>query len=298
MKIRVLGSCAGGGLPQWNCGGPNSIRARKGEPSVPPRTQPSIAVSADGERWSVINASPDIRHQLAAFPGLHPRPGTRDVPLDTVVLTNADLDHCLGLLILREALSYRILTTSWVRDALLHHNAAFRLLEPAWGTARLDEGVLLDPAGQLQARFFPVPGKVPGFLEDAAGANRPDTTVGVRITELATGRRLVYLPGVKTLDSGTLAELRAAECRFVDGTFYTVDELSELRPGAPDAFAMCHVPITGTGGSLEPLSELPGRTLYIHMNNTNPILDRDSAQAASVLRAGIEIASDGQELEL
>jgi pyrroloquinoline quinone biosynthesis protein B len=298
MKVRILGSCAGGGLPQWNCGGPNSIRARNDEPSVPSRTQPSIAVSAEGERWSVINASPDIRHQFAAFPGLHPRAGTRDVPLDTVVLTNADLDHCLGLLILREALSYRILTTPWVRDALLEHNAAFRLLEPAWGTVELDERIFLDAASRLEARFFPVPGKVPGFLTGAAGPNRPDTTVGVRITDVETGRRLVYLPGIKTLDSGTLAELRAADCRFLDGTFYTADELSELRPGAPDAFAMCHVPITGPGGSLEPLSELPGRSLYIHMNNTNPILDRDSAEAAAVTAAGIEIASDGLEFEL
>jgi pyrroloquinoline quinone biosynthesis protein B len=298
MKVRVLGSCAGGGLPQWNCGGPNSVRARGEAASVPPRSQPSIAVSASGERWSVLNASPDIRHQFAAFPGLHPRAGTRDVPLDTVVLTNADLDHCLGLLILREALSYRILTTPWVRDALLEHNAAFRLLEPAWGTARLDERVFLDPAGRLEARFFPVPGKVPGFLTGVASRNRADTTVGVRITEVETGRRLVYVPGIKTLDSGSLAELSAADCRFVDGTFYTADELSALRPGAPDAFAMCHVPITGPGGSLGPLSELSGRSLYIHMNNTNPILDGDSAEAAAVLAAGIEIASDGLEFEL
>ena len=234
MKIRVLGSCAGGGLPQWNCGGRNSVGARSGNPSLPARTQPSIAVSADGRRWSVINASPDIRHQFAAFPGLHPRPGTRDVPIDTVVLTNADLDHCLGLLVLREALSYRILTTPWVRDALLENNAAFRLLEPAWGTARLDERISLDRDAQLEARFFPAPGKVPGFLVDAGRRNESDTTVGVRITDLATGRRLVYLPGVKQLDSGTLAELSAAECRFVDGTFYTVDELRELRPGPPD----------------------------------------------------------------
>jgi len=95
MRVRVLGSCAGGGLPQWNCGGPNSQRARAGDPAVPPRTQPSLAISTDGERWSILNASPDIRDQLTRFPGLHPRPGTRDVPLDTVVLTSAELDHVL-----------------------------------------------------------------------------------------------------------------------------------------------------------------------------------------------------------
>lgn len=295
MKVRILGSCAGGGLPQWNCGGPNSVRARAGVAAVPARSQPSIAVSADGVRWSVLNASPDIRQQFAAFAGLHPRPGTRDVPIDTLVLTNADLDHCMGLLILREALSYRIVTTPWVRDALLDHNAAFRLLEPSWGVARLDERVQLDGAGQLEARFFPVPGKVPGFLADVAKPNQPDTTVGVRITDKATGHRLVYVPGIKNLDSETLAEIRAAECRFIDGTFFTNDELQVLRPGAPDAFAMCHVPITGPDGSLEQLRAMPGRTIYIHMNNTNPILDADSEQAASVSAAGIEIAADGVE---
>ncbi|MEE9608492.1 MAG: pyrroloquinoline quinone biosynthesis protein PqqB [Myxococcota bacterium] len=294
MKVHILGSSAGGGLPQWNCGGPNSVRARRGDPAVPPRTQPSIAVSADGRRWSVLNASPDIRHQLAGFPGLHPRPGTRDVPLDTVVLTNAELDHALGLLVLREALSYRILSTPWVRDAILEHNAAWRLLEPVWGTAKLDEPVALDRDGALEARLFPVPGGVPGYLRGRV-ANGPESSVGVRLTDAASGRRLVYTPGLKSLDVGTLAELEAADCRFVDGTFFTPDELRRLRPGAPDAVSMGHVPITGEGGSLEPLSKLSGRTLYIHMNNTNPILDAESPEAERVRRAGIEIAADGQE---
>jgi pyrroloquinoline quinone biosynthesis protein B len=156
VRIRVLGSCAGGGLPQWNCGGAYSVRARAGDANVPARTQPSIAVSADGARWSIVNASPDVREQFARFPGLHPRPGTRDVPLDTVLLTSAELVHVLGLLVLREALSYRIVSTGWVRHALLDHNAAWRLLEPAWGATALDAPVRLDPDGVLEARLFPV----------------------------------------------------------------------------------------------------------------------------------------------
>jgi pyrroloquinoline quinone biosynthesis protein B len=297
VRVRVLGSCAGGGLPQWNCGGPNSAAARTPGSGVAPRSQPSVAVSGDGRRWSLLNASPDIRDQLARFPGLHPRPGTRDVPLDTIVLTNADLDHTLGLLVLREALSYRILSTAWVRDAMLEHNAAWRLLAPAWGAASLDEPVALDRQGRLEARLFPVPGKVPTYLQQVA-ANRPETTVGVRITDTATGRRLVFVPGARSLDPGTLAELRQADCRFVDGTFYAADELRALRPGAPDAHAMGHVPITGPGSSLEPLSALPGATFYIHMNNTNPILDPRSPEAARVRAAGVGIAEDGQQLEL
>ena len=273
------------------------MRARRGDPAVPPQTQPSIAISAKGDRWSVLNASPDVRDQLAAFPGLHPRPGTRDVPLDTVVLTSAELDHVLGLLVLREALSYRILSTPWVRRALVDHNAAWRLLERAWGTAGLDVPVPLDRDGALEARFFPVASKVPPFLRDLEKP-QPETTVGLRVVERDTGARLAFVPGLKRLDSATLAELTAADCRIVDGTFFTEDELRALRPGAPGATAMGHVPITGPESSLATLAELPGRTIYIHMNNTNPILDRDSTEAARIRNAGVEIAIDGMELEL
>jgi pyrroloquinoline quinone biosynthesis protein B len=264
---------------------------------VPPRTQPSLAVSGGDGRWSVLNASPDIRDQLARFQGLHPRPGTRDVPLDTIVLTNADLDHVLGLLVLRESLPYRVVSTAWIRDALLLHNAAFRLIEPAWGIVRLDETFALDRRGSLEAKLFPVPGKVPTWLRDVA-ANHPEATLGLRVTDTRSGRRLVYAPGIQRLDDATLAELAAADLRFVDGTFYTARELLTMRPGSPDAFAMGHVPISGEGGSLEILAQLPGRTFYTHINNTNPVLDAASPEAASVRRAGVGIAADGMELEL
>ncbi|MEN8161772.1 MAG: MBL fold metallo-hydrolase, partial [Myxococcota bacterium] len=259
MKVRILGSAAGGGLPQWNCGCTNCVRARQSDPAVPPRSQPSIAVSADGERWSLVNASPDVRDQLARAPGLHPRAGTRDLPLDTVVVTNADIDHALGLLVLREALPHHIATTAWIRDALLDHNATFRLLAPAFHVVKLDDAFFLDRGERLEARFFPVPGKVPTWLGELA-TNAPEATLGLRITDRESGRRLVYAPGVKSLDSGTWAELSAADVRFVDGTFWSVDELQRLRPGAPDAFAMGHMPIGGRDGSLARLSTLPGRT--------------------------------------
>lgn len=297
MRIRVLGSSAGGGLPQWNCGCSNCARARRGEPNVPPRTQPSLAVSADGARWSLVNASPDVRDQLARFPALHPRPGSRDLPLDSIVVTNADLDHILGLLVLREALSYRIVSTPWVRDAVLGHNAVFRLLEPAWGAFKPDQDVRLDREGHLEARLFPVPGKVPGWLEPLASSH-PEATCGVRITERASGRRLVVIPGLRTFDAGTRAELEAADCVFLDGTFFEADELRRVRPGAPDAFAMGHLPIAGPDGSLAELARLRARRFYLHLNNTNPVLDAASPEAARVRAAGVEIASDGLELEL
>jgi pyrroloquinoline quinone biosynthesis protein B len=297
MKVRVLGSCAGGGLPQWNCGGANSVRARRGDRDVPSRTQPGLAVSADGARWSILNAGPDLRGQLAAFPGLHPKPGTRDVPLDTVALTSAELDHVLGLLVLREALSFRIVSTRWVRDAILGHNAAWRLLEPVWGAAPLDAPIALDRSGTLELRFFPVPAKVPGYLRDLAKPHA-ETTTGMRITERTTGARLAFVPGLSSLDSATAAELAAADVRFVDGTFFTADELRAAKPGAPDAAAIGHVPITGEGGSLAALAGLPGRTYYVHMNCTNPVLDVVSPERARVRRAGVEIADDGLEIEL
>jgi pyrroloquinoline quinone biosynthesis protein B len=297
MKVRVLGSCAGGGLPQWNCGGDNSVRARRGDPDVPTRTQPALAVSADGVRWSVLNAGPDLRSQLAAFPALHPKPGTRDVALDTVVLTSAELDHVLGLLVLREALSFRILSTRWVRDAILEHNAAWRLLEPVWGAVALDAPLYLDRNRALEARFFPVAPKVPGYLRDLAKPHA-ETTTGLRITERATGARLAFVPGLASLDSATAAELAAADVRFVDGTFFTGDELRAVKPGASDAAAMGHAPITGADGTLSALAGLPGRTWYIHMNCTNPVLDAASPERARVRRAGVEIAADGMEIEL
>ena len=297
MKIHVLGSSAGGGLPQWNCGGEFSMRARRGDPNVPQRAQPSIAVSADGERWSVINASPDIRDQFARFEGVYPREGTRDIPLDTVVVTNADIDHSLGLLVLRESLPHRIVTSDWVRNAILRNNAAWRLVEPAWGVVKLDHSFPLDREGLLEARLFPVPGKVPSYLSKLE-TNSAEATVGVRITDTRTGKRLCYAAGIQSYDSGTLAELSAADCRFLDGTFFTAEELLALRPGAADAHKMGHLPVSGPGGSLEIVSALPGRSIYIHINNTNPMVDAGSEAAAQVRAQGVEIAYDGMAFEL
>jgi pyrroloquinoline quinone biosynthesis protein B len=297
LRARVLGSAAGGGLPQWNCGCPQCARARAGHPDVSPRSQPSLAVSADGRRWSMLNASPDVRDQLARFPGLHPRPGTRDVPLDTVVVTNPDLDHVLGLLVMREALPHRIVSTPWVRDVVLRHNAVFRLLEPAWGVARLDQPVPLDREGALEARLFPVPGKVPTWAATLA-SHHAEATAGVRVTDLRTGRRLVYAPGIQSLDPGTLAELEAAQVVFADGTFFRADELARLRPGAPDAHAMGHAPISGARGTLQQLAGLRARVFYTHLNNTNPAHDAGSEAAAEIRRAGVGIATDGMEIEV
>jgi pyrroloquinoline quinone biosynthesis protein B len=203
----------------------------------------------------------------------------------------------LGLLVLRESLSYRILSTAWVRDALLKHNAVFRMLEPIWGQAKLDEPVYLDRRNNLEARFFPVPGKVPTHLGPFA-SNAPETTVGVRITDARSCRRIVYIPGVRSLDGGVMAELEAAACAFVDGTFFTANELSASRPGAPDAPSMGHAPISGEDGSLTRLAMLSSRRIYTHLNNTNPLVDMSSPERRWVEAAGVEVAHDGLELEV
>lgn len=296
MRLRVLGSGAGGGLPQWNCGCAHCVRARRGDPDCPPRSQASVALSADGARWSLLNASPDVRDQLARFPALHPRAETRDLPIDTVVLTNADLDHALGLLVMRESLPYRVVSTPWVRDALLRHNAVFRRIEPAWGTVKADEPFLLDRAGELEGRLFPVPGKVPIHLEGLE-ASHPEATTALRVTELRSGRRAVHVPGLAQLDAATRAELEPAALRLVDGTFWSEEELRASRPGAPGARAMGHCPVSGPEGSLEVLGGMPGRSVYLHLNNTNPMVDAGSAAARRVREAGLEIAHDGMELE-
>ena len=294
FHVRVLGSAAGGGLPQWNCGGDNSIRARRGDLSVPARSQPSIAVSSDGESWSVINASPDIRDQFSKFPGLHPTAGTRDIPLETICITNPDLDHTIGLLILRESLPYKIVSTPWTRDAILKHNACFRLMKSAWTGAAINESFFLDSGKCLEAQFFAVAGKVPIYLQELE-INHPEATVSLRIRDNRTGKQLVYAPGLKEYNEETMKELQKADCRFVDGTFFTENELLTLRPDAVPARTMGHAPVTGPHGSLERLATLPGRSLYIHMNNTNPMLDSNSGATAEVHKAGIEIAFDGME---
>ena len=170
-------------------------------------------------------------------------------------------------------------------------------MQPAWGGISLDQPFALDRDGVLEARLFPVPGKVPSYLEGLI-TNSPEATVGVRITDTRSGKRLVYAAGIKAYDEATLAELEAADCRFVDGTFFEPAELLAMRPGALDAHAMGHLPIGGPDGSLVRLRELPGRSIYIHMNNTNPVLDGRSPEAAEVRAAGVEISYDGMEFRL
>jgi pyrroloquinoline quinone biosynthesis protein B len=303
MRVRVLGSAAGGGFPQWNCGCPNCRGVREGSVRATPRTQDSLAVSADGTRWFLLNASPDVRAQIEATPELQPR-APRHSPICGVVLGNGDLDHCLGLFALREAQPLRIYATAAVQCGVREHNAFCRTLERFDGHTRwstLEPGArvpLLDEHGQpsgLSVAAIPAPGKLPIHLEGLLPAGDEDN-VAVAIHDERSRRTLVYAPAVAERSPRLEAALREADCVLFDGTFWSSDELVQLGLGERRAEDMAHWPVGGTSGSLQFLAGLPGRKLLTHVNNTNPLLIDDSPERRAATRLGVEVAADGMEL--
>jgi pyrroloquinoline quinone biosynthesis protein B len=304
MHILILGSAAGGGLPQWNCNCANCRAARAGDVRVPPRSQPSLAISDDGERWHLVNAGPDIRQQIMATPALHPRQGIRDTPIRSIVLTNADIDHTLGLLILRESRPYCIYATPWLRRVLLESNAVFRLLqrppEPVqWHDLTLEQAFTLPEGSFLQITPFAVPGKVPLYLQETA-ANAPEATIGLRIEDTRSHGKLVFLPGVQAYDDRVEKAIDTADVLMMDGTAFVDTEMQALGiPHAPTARAMGHWPVGGPDGTIAHLRgrRIP-RKIFVHINNTNPMLRSDSREAAAVRDAGWEIGYEGMSIEL
>jgi pyrroloquinoline quinone biosynthesis protein B len=297
MWLRVLGSAAGGGFPQWNCDCQICRAVRDGSRPCRPRTQSSVAVSADRRRWFLINASPDLRTQLESFPAVRPRDG-RETPLEAVLLTDAELDHTLGLLLLREARGIELHATEAVHDTLMDGAPLLRTLEAycpvRWHPVVPDAEVPLGDG--LSYRAFDVPTTKRPRFAPGAGKGR---VVGYRLTDERSGRALVYLPGVQELTTGVRDELADCACLLVDGTCWRDDELIHLGLAGRTAREMGHVPIDGPDGSLGWLSGLPAeRKIYIHMNNTNPILLDDSPQRRSVEQHGMEVAMDGLELRI
>ncbi len=301
MRIRVLGSAAGGGFPQWNCGCPNCAAVRAGDPRLRARTQDSLAFSADGEAWHLVNASPDILRQIAESPPLHPR-DARHTPIASIVLTNGDLDHVLGLFSLRESMPLVVHATRAVRAGLEERNAIFRTLkrfptQVTWRELELDRAMPLDDAGRLTVLARAQPGKLPVHLEGIARAS-PEDNVAVWVTDTRTGRRAAYLGATSSVD-GVAALLAGVDCAFFDGTFWSSDELLKLGLSRARAEDMAHLPIGGEGGSLARLAGLAvTRRIYTHINNSNPILVEGSPEANAVLAAGWEIATDGMEITL
>jgi len=301
MWVRVLGSAAGGGFPQWNCACPSCRAVRDGSRPARTRTQSSIAVSPDHRRWFLVNASPDLRAQIESFPALHPtsRPeDDRDVPLQAVLLTDAELDHTLGLLLLREGRDLVLHATEATRDTLCTGTALLRTLE-AYCRVRWQPvvpGVDVPLGGGLSYRAFDVPTTKKARFGSGDGEGR---VVGYRLTDERSGRTLVHLPVVQELTPAVRDQLEDCSCLLIDGTCWTDDELIRLGLAGRTAREMGHLPISGPGGSLEQLAPLPiERMIYIHVNNTNPILIEDAPERRFVEQHGIEVAVDGLELQM
>nr|WP_217360875.1 pyrroloquinoline quinone biosynthesis protein PqqB [Ruegeria sp. HKCCA5426] len=291
----VLGASAGGGLPQWNCGCRNCRDARSGV--IPPSGQSSLAVSPDGESWSILNASPDIRQQMLANPQLHPR-STRDTPVASVLLTNGDIDHIAGLLSLREQTPFSLFATGDILDVLAANKIfdAVNREKVTRSRIALDKDFALQDG--LQARLFAVPGKVPLFMEGEAVDTdlMGEQTVGVR---LSTGNKVAYyIPGCARVTPKLLDQLRDADQLFFDGTLYEDDEMIRTGTGVKTGRRMGHISVNGPEGSIAQLAGVTAAKAFIHINNTNPMLQPNSPERAVVEKAGWSIAFDGQEIAI
>lgn len=310
MLIRVLGAAAGGGFPQWNCNGRMSASVRAKKPGFAARTQSSLAVSADGRRWVLLNASPDLREQIAAAPALWPAADgpLRNSPIKSVVVTNADVDHIIGLINLREAQPFSIYGSSRVL-ATINANSVFNVCNPAIVPRRelpLDQDVALEGAGDdlgLTVHAFAVPGKIALFLEDAkAGGNfgsRDGDTIGLKVSDKASGKFFYYVPGCAEVDAPLASRIRGAPLVFFDGTLYTDTEMIDQGLLNKTGARMGHISISGPTGSIAAFKDLGvARKIYVHINNSNPVLDDNSAERKATDAAGWEIGYDGMEVRL
>ncbi len=294
----VLGSAAGGGFPQWNCRCPTCLLAWAGDARVRPRTQASLAVTGDGENWLLINASPDLPQQLRQSKALHPRSGTRGSPIKAVVLTGAEIDQVAGLLSLREREAFTLYATAATLAALAD-NAMFAVLAPDLVIRRAAvPGESLALPGGLQAQLFLVPGKVPLYLEDENPETASETAANVGVELSCGGARMAYIPGAAAVTAAMVERIARADAVFFDGTLFRDDEMIASGTGTKTGRRMGHMPIEGAGGSLAALGRVAARRIYLHINNTNPILVEGSPERLQVERAGWEIAEDGMEIAL
>jgi pyrroloquinoline quinone biosynthesis protein B len=298
VRVRVLGSAAGGGYPQWNCQCAVCDAARAGV-RARPRSQSSLAIRGDDGPWFLVNASPDVRQQLAT---LEPRraDGVRAPPIAGVLLTDAEIDHTAGLLLLREsATPVRVSGAAGVERALRDGYPVLTMLERYCGA----EWQTLEPGrtqplegSSLVVEPFAAGGDAPRYL---GGADVELEASGFAFRDRATGGVVTYVPGLGRLDDGVLTRFATSDLVLVDGTFWRDDELARLGISARSGRDMGHVPLSGPGGTLEALARLERpRKVLVHINNTNPILLEDSREREAVLRAGVEVAYDGLEVEL
>lgn len=302
MKIRILGSAAGGGFPQWNCNCFNCHRMRTGAIRATPRTQSSIAVSTDNRRWVLLNTSPDIRAQLEAFPAILPRQGKRDTGVAAIIYMDSQLDHTTGLLMLREGCPHQIYCTDSVYDDLTTGFPVFRILQ-SWngGIKRhrivANEAFTISEIGDLRFTPIPLTSKAPPYSPHRDNP-QPGDNIGLVIEDLTCDKRVFYAPGLGVVEEHLMSLMREADCLLVDGTFWREDEMTFAGVGSKPASAMGHLPQSGAGGMIEVLNQFSKpRKILIHINNTNSILDEDSPERAELTRQHIEVAYDGMELE-
>ena len=302
MRVRLLGTSAGGGFPQWNCRCRNCQGVRSGALRARPRTQSCVAVSADERRWFLLNASPDIRLQIESLAPLLPSHDTRGSNIEAVLLTNADLDHTLGLFVIREGQPLCVYAAAGVQRALDEGLRLSPVLERycgiEWREPSLDLAPLRcrdgSPSGLLVSAF-PLPGKSPRYLEN----NQDVPSTGYRLVDQRTGGRLVFMPDLSALAGEALAQARDCDVLLLDGTFWSDDEMRRAGVGDNTAGKMGHLPVGGPAGSLQIIRALSApRKIYLHINNTNPMLIEDCPEHQEVIAAGVEIGYDGMELTL
>jgi len=309
MRVKVLGSAAGGGFPQWNCACPNCRALRNGAFRGKARTQAQVAVSEDSRSWFLLGASPDLRVQIEATPELHPREGLRQSPIAGAVLANADIDHVLGLLLLRELQPLRVYATDSIRRILTEDNSMFAMLQRipgqvSWTSFAVRKTFQLEtPAGKdsgLRCRALSLGTHFPAYVSPQ---RQPELTPGESslglIVESPSGKRLAYMSAVPQIDDGLMKELESADVLLFDGTFWSDDELIRIQGSGQTARQMGHVPVSSGEGSLSKLAGLRRpRKIYVHINNTNPMLNEAGPEYRQVRDAGWEIAEDGCQFDL
>ncbi|HTR17505.1 MAG TPA: pyrroloquinoline quinone biosynthesis protein PqqB [Acetobacteraceae bacterium] len=297
LTCLVLGSAAGGGFPQWNCACRVCALARAGDPAAPARTQMSVAVSADRRDWLVIGASPDLRQQILDNQALHPRAGLRDSPILGVVLVSADIDGIAGLLVLREQQPFRIYAPQPILD-VLRANAVFDVLDP-----RLVERMPIAPGQKVACgtglflTLLELPGKVPLYHEDRTAA-QPQAAATYAARVEAGSKTAIIAPGCAEITDAVRAKLAGADLLLFDGTLFTDDEMIAAGVGTKTGRRMGHIPVAGPDGSLARLAGLKARRVFVHINNTNPMLVATTPERRMVEEAGFEVGRDGMEIRL
>ncbi len=295
MRVRIIGSAAGGGFPQWNCNCPVCAAGREGKAT--PRSQSSIVIRSGEEPWYLVNASPDLLGQLAELP-TDRSSGMRSNPIAGVVLTDGEIDHTAGLLLLRESSApLRVYSTVAVRDALTEEYPLLTMLESYcgvdWRELREGEATPLE-GSSLSVETFPTGGDAPLYMDGESGPS----AIGLTVRDASGGGTLVYVPAIEALDGHVGERLAEGDVVLADGTFFRHDDLVALGLGQRDSWAMGHAPLTGEGGTLDALGALDARTVLVHINNTNPILLEDSPERSEVEQRGLVISYDGMEIDL